>query len=191
MLGKEVVQFGDQPFHGRNKFDQSFGDQHRPEVVAGLRAFEHNGCDLVHDIVERLVSGFHFFRDDANVRVRLQGAFQSDMRSRASHQFDEVPVFARRIAVALDISDYFRIDLACRIEAERRFYLLVFQIAVDRFRAADHLHAGSDRFVIFRQYAGIRIRVVAADNHERLNVELFQNLQPFVELFFLFQLRTS
>ena len=34
VFSKEVVQLSDQAFHSRNEFDQTFGNQHRTEVVA-------------------------------------------------------------------------------------------------------------------------------------------------------------
>ena len=93
VFSQEVVQFGDQAFHSRNEFDQTFGDQHRTEVVTVGSTFCNDFCDIGNDIVQRHVLCFHFFRYDRDIRLCLQSTFQCDVRSRAAHQFDEVPVF--------------------------------------------------------------------------------------------------
>ena len=69
MVGKEVVQLSDQAFHSRNEFDQTFGNQHRTEVVAFGSTFCYNSGDVSHDIVQRHVLFLNFFGDDTNIRL--------------------------------------------------------------------------------------------------------------------------
>ena len=71
------------------------------------------------------------------------------MRSRASHQLDEVPVFFCRIAITLYITDYFRIDFASCIEPKRCFNHFIFQVTVNSFRTSDNLDSSIDFFIIF------------------------------------------
>ena len=113
------------------------------------------------------------------------------MRSGTSHQFDEVPVLACRITVTLDVTDYFRIRLASRIESERSFNHFVLQVTVDSFRTADNLYAAILGSIILSQYAGICIRVVTTDDNQRFNVQFFQDFQTFFKLLFFFQLCTT
>ena len=74
--------------------------------------------NVIDNIGKRKVFLLHLFRYDADIGLCLQGAFQRDVRSRTSHHFDKVPVFARRVAVALNISDEFRIYLTSGIKTE-------------------------------------------------------------------------
>ena len=191
VFSKEVVQLSDQAFHSRNEFDQTFGNQHRTEVVAFGSTFCYNSGDVSHDIVQRHVLFLNFFGDDTNIRLSLQSAFQSDVRSRTSHQLDEVPVLLCRVAVTLDITDNFGINLTSRVETERSFDLLVLQVTVDRLRTADYLNTGPRSLVVFGQYASICVGVVATNDNQCLDVQFFQNFQPLVELFFCFQFGTA
>ena len=113
------------------------------------------------------------------------------MRSRTSHQLDEVPVLLCRVAVTLDITDNFGINLTSRVETERSFDLLVLQVTVDRLRTADYLNTGPRSLVLFGQYASICVGVVANNDNQSLDVQFFQNFQPLVELFFCFQFGTA
>ena len=45
--------------------------------------------------------------------------------------------------------------------------------------------------IVFGQHAGVGVRVVAADNHHCLDVELADDLQSFFKLLFLFQLGSA
>ena len=64
------------------------------------------------------------------------------MRSAASHHLDEMPVFLSGVCIALNVADDFAVCLCRGIETEGAFDILVFQIAVNRLRAADDLYAG-------------------------------------------------
>ncbi|GFI07034.1 hypothetical protein IMSAGC006_01783 [Muribaculaceae bacterium] len=90
---QQVVEFGDKALHGGDELDESFGNEHCAEVVAFGCACGHDAGDVVHDVLQGLVLGFHFLGDDADVRLYLQSAFQSYVAGGASHELDEVPVF--------------------------------------------------------------------------------------------------
>ena len=90
---KHIVEFSNQFLHCWNELNQAFRDEHRTEVVAISSTVSHHLSDFSHDVVERLVVGFHLFADDAVVRLSLKRTFKSDVRSRAAHELDEVPVF--------------------------------------------------------------------------------------------------
>ena len=106
------------------------------------------------------------------------------MRSGATHQFDEVPVFLGGVTVTLDVTDYLGVNLTSRVETERGLDLGVLQVTVDRLRATDYLYAGADSLVILGQYASVRVRIVTADNNQSLDIKLFQDLKTFIELLF-------
>ena len=102
-----------------------------------------------------------------------------------------MPVLLCRVAVTLDITDNFGINLTSRVETERSFDLLVLQVTVDRLRTADYLNTGPRSLVVFGQYASICVGVVATNDNQSLDVQFFQNFQPLVELFFCFQFGTA
>ena len=189
IAGQEVVQLGDEALHGGDELDEPLGDEHGAEVVALGGSAGYDARYTVHDLVEREVVGLHLFGDDADVRVGLQGTLQSDVRRRSAHELDEVPILTRRVAVALDVSDHLGVDLAGGVEAKGCFDEVVLQIAVDRLGAADDADAGSDRPIIFGQHGRVRVRVVAADDDERRDAQLLEDLQPLVELFASLELR--
>ena len=189
IAGQEVVQLGDEALHGGDELDEPLGDEHGAEVVALGGSTGHDARYTVHDLVEREVVGLHLFGDDADVRVGLQGTLQSDVRRRSAHELDEVPILTRRVAVALDVSDHLGVDLAGGVEAEGCFDEVVLQVAVDRLGATDHADASADRPVIFGQHGRVRVRVVAADDDERRDAQLLEDLQPLVELFASLELR--
>ncbi|OAV75147.1 hypothetical protein Barb7_01270 [Bacteroidales bacterium Barb7] len=188
MPGQVIVQFGNQPLDGGDKLNQTFGDEYRAEIVAGFGALGYDGGNVGYNIVQRQVLCFHLFGNDADVRLCLKGTFKGDVGSGASHELDEVPVFAGRVAVAFNVADDFGIYLAGSVETERGFNLFVLQIAVDGFRATDDLYARTNRLVVFSQHTGVCVGIISSDDNQCLDVKLLQYFKPFVELLCGFQL---
>ena len=92
------------------------------------------------------------------------------MRCRAAHKLDEVVVFLCRVAVALYVADNLAVDLAGGVESERCLDPLVLEVAVDGFGHADNLDVKSFGLIVFGQYGGVGIRVVATDYYESLDI---------------------
>gem|GEM_PF-4718134 len=63
---------------------------------------------------------------------------------------------------------------------------LVLQVSVDSFRATDYLNSGSDLFIIFGEYASVGIGIVATDNNDSFDTQLFNNFETTVELILRF-----
>ena len=186
--GEQVVELVDEAADGRNELNKSLGNEHHAEVVALFGTAGHGVANLLHHIVEGQVLSLHLFRHDADIGLALQSALQSDMAGRTAHQFDEVPVFAGRVAVAFNIAYQLGIGLGGRVEAEARLYLVVLQVAVDGLGAAYHLHAAVLGSIILGQHTGVGVGVVAADDDDGLDVELAYNLETLLKLAFLLQL---
>ena len=97
------------------------------------------------------------------------------MRGRAAHQLDEVPVLQRRAGVLEDVADQLAVDARGCVEAKRdRQQVADLQVAVDRFRHADHLHArtvgldaGEQRF---REHGRVGIGIVAANDDDGVEI---------------------
>ncbi len=121
MCAQKFVKSGDKTLEFGNEFDKAFGNKNCTEIVAFGGAGRNDAGDVVHDIVEAHVLFLDFLGDDAHVGLCLKRAFQSDMAGRATHQFDEVPVFLGRVAVALYVADDFRVNLGGGVETERSF----------------------------------------------------------------------
>jgi len=188
---QEVVQFSNQAFHGRNEFYQSFRNQYSTEVVSLCSTVSYHFSDVSHYIVQRHIFSFYFFRNDTHVRLYLQSTFQCDMRSRTTHQLDEVPVFTCRVTVTLDVTDYFRISLTCCIETERSFNHIVLQVTVDCFRATDYLYTVVLSCIVFSQYTSVCVRVVTTNDNQCFDAKFFDDFISLFELAFCFQFRTS
>ena len=102
-----------------------------------------------------------------------------------------MPVLAGRVAVALNVTDEFRVCLAGGVETERSLDLLVLQVAVNGLGTADHLYPILLGCIVFGQHTGVGVGVVATDDDECLDVQLAQNLDALLELVFFFQLGAS
>ena len=170
---QKIVQLRNKFLHRRNKLDKTFGYQYRTEITTFGSPHGNSLGNTIYNIVERLLFCFYLFRYKTDIRLSLQRAFQCDMGSRTSHQLDKVPIFFCGIAIPLNVSDYFGIYLARRIESERTFDHFVFQITIDGFRTTYHLHASPYLFVIFGQNASIGIGIVSADNDQCFYIEIF------------------
>ena len=94
VVSQIVVELSDECLEGRDEFDQTFGDEHRTEVLTLSRTSRDDFSDVGHYVVKGQVLSLYFFADDRDIRLYLQGAFEGDVRSRATHQLDEVPVLA-------------------------------------------------------------------------------------------------
>ena len=108
-------------------------------------------------MVEGHVLLLHFLTYEADVGLALKCALECDMACRASHHLYEVPILACRVAVALDVTDKFRISLACSVETERSLYLLVLKVAVDSFWATNNLNAVVLGSIIFCKNACVGV----------------------------------
>ena len=164
VLCKQVVEFGDEGLDLGDELNEPLGNEDDAEVHGVGGAVDDDCGQLVHDLLEGELLCGDLLRDDARLRVCLECAFQCDVGCGAPHQLDEVPVFACAICVAHDVSDQFRVDLGCGVEAEGDFDPCVLEVSVDSLRASDHLDSGVLGEEILRQGAGIRIRVVPADD---------------------------
>ncbi len=102
-----------------------------------------------------------------------------------------MPVFLRGIRVSFDIADQLGIGLRRRVKTERAVNVVILQIAVDRLRAADDLHAGVVRCEILRQHRRVRVGIVAADNYHSGQAVLLRRSCRRFELFFCLDLRSA
>ena len=169
VLRQHVVQLLYQHTHSGDELNKSLGDEHGTEVQSGVRTVNNHLHYLLHNIVQRHILCLYLLRNQADIRLALQCALKGDMRSRATHQADEVPVFLCRVSVALDVTNQLAVHFASGVEAERGLNHVVLQVAVDGLRAANHLNTAFLLQVILCQHAGIGVRVVAANNHDGLD----------------------
>lgn len=93
VLCENIVEFGDKSLDGGNELDETFGNEHAAEVVAVGCAFCHYIGDVVHNLLKSHVLGLDLFGDYADIGLALECALEGDVRCRAAHEFDEVPVF--------------------------------------------------------------------------------------------------
>ena len=154
---EQVVQLLDKTTDSGDKLDKALGDEHNTEVVALACTVSNSLSNLLYHLVQGEVFLLNFLRDEADVGLCLQSTLKSDVRSRAAHQLDEVPVFACRVAVALNVTNHLSIGLAGSIETERSFNLVVLQVAVDSLGATDNLYAIVLGSIVFSQHASVGV----------------------------------
>ena len=174
--GQQIIEFANQSTNRGDKLYQSFGNQNHAEVHSPTCSVGHGRSNLLNDLVECHIFLLHFLRDNADIRLALQRTLQSDVRCRSSHQLDEMPILTSRITVAFDITGQLCVSLRSCVKSERGFDLIVFQIAVNGFRAADYLHTTLLGSIIFGQNTGVGIRVITTDNNDGLYIKLANNL---------------
>ena len=190
-LRQKIIQRGDKCFHFRNELNQTFRNQRYTKVHAAISTGSDNFSDVFHQIFKRHLSGSNFFRNNRNVRLGLQRAFQRDMTGAASHQFDEVPIFLGRVGITPDIADKFAVYTAGSIKTKGSFNAIILQVAVNCLRTADDVNANAVLLVVFSQQTGVGIGVVTADDYQRLDSKFFTVLLGRLEMFFGFQFSTS
>ncbi len=118
----------------------------------------------------------------------LERAFQRHVARGAAHQADEVPVLDRGRRVAADVADQLGVDLARRVEAERRLDLLVLHVAVDRLRDADDARLAFLTPQVLGEQRGVRVRIVAADDHQAVEPHLLEVVAACLEVLGLLDL---
>ena len=102
-----------------------------------------------------------------------------------------MPIFAGRVAVALDVSDNLGVGLRSRIETKGSLNLVILEVTIDSFGATNNLYAIFLGSIVFSKHAGIGIGVITTDDHDGLNIELADNLQTFFKLIFFLKFCTS
>ena len=104
---ENVVQFSNELLDCRNELDKTFRDKYCTIVVTLFSTLGHSLGDVSNNVVERHSLSLYFLAHEADVWLALQSTFESNVACRATHQLDEVPVLASRVAVALDVTDEF------------------------------------------------------------------------------------
>jgi hypothetical protein len=154
-------------------------------------ARDDRGYDLVDYLAEAHLPGLDLLGDEADVGPGLEGALEGDVRGRAAHELDEVPVLAARGGVAADVADQLGVDLRGRVEAEGSLDDLVLEVAVDGLGHADH----RDALALGREELGeegrIGIGVVAADHDHGVELAALGRLEGLLELLRRLDLRAS
>ena len=190
-IGQHFVEFGNQFLDSGDELNQTFGDEHRTEVVSIGSALSHDIGDVAYHFVQAHSLLLDFLGDEANVGLGLKGALEGDMASRATHEFDEVPVLASGVTVALDVTNQFAVSLAGSVETKGSLNLLVLQVTIDGLGATDYLHAIILGGIVFSQHTSIGIGVVASDNHESLDAKFAKDFDSALKLLYLLELRTA
>ena len=191
MVGEGFVQLADEGAHFGDEFNEALGNEDGAELLAVRGAVGDGLGDLVDDLLERETALGDFLGDERDVRMRLQRALQGDVRGRAAHELDEVPVFAGRNGVALDVSDEVGVNLAGRVEAKARLDVLAAQVAINRLRNADYTKRGVVGLGKLGELRGVGIRVVAADDHQRGEVVGFRRFEGLEKILVRFEFRAA
>ena len=115
---KHIVQLGNKLLDGWDELNDTLRNDYSTEVVTICSTYTNGISNVVNDIVETHGLGLNLLRNEADVGLCLQGALQSNVRSRTTHHLDEVPVFTCRITVALDVTNQLRVGLTSGIETK-------------------------------------------------------------------------
>mmetsp|Transcript_45020 Transcript_45020/g.128578 ORF Transcript_45020/g.128578 Transcript_45020/m.128578 type:complete len:378 (-) Transcript_45020:214-1347(-) len=175
-LGDEAVELGD-------KLDEALGQDDDavllPDLAPGL---DHVG-ELLREVAKALLVTGDLLTQETGVRPREQGHLEGDVRGRATHEPDQVVVFLRAERVDRDVAHEVGVGLAGRVEAEgdgdvRR----ALEVAVDGLGGADHLRLAAVGLEVLSQNCAVGVGVVAADDHEAVEVDALADRQRVLEL---------
>ena len=89
---QKLIDFRDKHGHLRNELDETFGYKNDTIVFAELSTSCNDVSDLIGDLCKSHVLGLNFFTNKNKVDLSSQGALQGNMRSRSTHESDEVIV---------------------------------------------------------------------------------------------------
>ncbi|MEN9470538.1 MAG: hypothetical protein RL630_2271, partial [Verrucomicrobiota bacterium] len=120
MVGEGFVKFADEDSHFGDEFDQTFGNEDGSEFFAVGGALDDGVGDVVHNVFQGKLALGDFLGNERDVWSSLESALESDVRSRAAHELDEMPVFSGRDGIALNVSDEVGVNFAGGVEAEAR-----------------------------------------------------------------------
>ena len=87
-----VVELGNELLDGRDELNDTFGDDNRTKVVTVGSTYAYSISNVVNDIVKAHILSLNLLRNEADIGLCLQGTLQGDVRSRAAHHLDEMPV---------------------------------------------------------------------------------------------------
>ena len=188
VVGECFVEFADEDSHFGNEFDQTFGNEDGSEFFAVGGALGDGVGDVIDDVFEGELALGDFLGNERDVWASLESALETDVRSRAAHELDEVPVFSRRDGIALNVSDEVGVDFAGGVEAKAGLDVFAFEVAIDGLGNADNRERGLAGGGEFSEFGGVRIRVITADDDQRGEVAGFGCFEGLQEILFGFQL---
>ena len=189
--GQKLVDLLNQNGELRNKLNHTLRDDSYTKVHALCCSLLYRVCNVVSDLGQRHLLLSDFLRNQADVRLGLQCALQSYVRSASSHNLYKMPVLLSGVCVTLDVTDDLAVGLGSSIETEGALDILILQVAVDGLRAADNLYAGVVCCKVLSQNCCIGIGIVAADDNNCGYAMLLANLGNDSELLLSLQLGTA
>ena len=118
------------------------------------------------------------------------------MRSRSTHQSDEMVVFLRADGIEHNISNALAVHFASSVKSKGNFDKLILQITVNSFWATNNLSQLFNRSLeeyfyfcwavvckeVLREQTGISIGVVSSNNNQTIKLEGFAVLFGVLEL---------
>mmetsp|Transcript_25335 Transcript_25335/g.62740 ORF Transcript_25335/g.62740 Transcript_25335/m.62740 type:complete len:344 (-) Transcript_25335:331-1362(-) len=182
-LRQDVVDLGYQRTNLRDELDEPFGQQHDAVALALVLTPDNHRHNVTHDVLQGHVLLLDFFANEDEVGARLHGALECDVGSGPAHESDEVVVLLGGGHVGAEIADELRVGLDGRVKAERRLHVLIAEVAVDRLGHTDHLGLAILSLEEFGEDCGVCVGVVAADDHEAVQIQLLADLQRALLLF--------
>ena len=157
IFNQNIIEFCNKSLHRRDELDETFGNKDCSEIPTQFGTLCDDIANIAYDIVKSHALGENFLRDKTDVRLSLKSTFKSYVGSGTTHKLDEVVVFFSRVTVALDITDYLAVDLACCVKTERSLDPFVLEVTVNCLGNTYNLNIGSDILVIFGKNCGIGI----------------------------------
>lgn len=179
---KDLVDLRDEHTHFWNELDESFRNQENAVVFASSGSFANDISDLLGNIFESHVLGGDLLSDQAAVHARLQSTLKSDVGSRSTHQSHEVVVLPRGDGVSAEVSNGLGVDFGSRVETEADLDVLVFEVTINCLGTADDAAFRVVLGEVLCQEAGVRVRVITANDSESVKVKTVHSLQGGLKL---------
>lgn len=180
--GHQLVDFRNEDCHFGNELDKSLWNENDSVVLSKRGTLANDVSDLRCNLRQSLVFGFDLFAYEDEVDASAEGTLQGDVRSRPTHESNEVIVLFGRNSVRAKVADSFRVDLCGSVETKGDRNVLVLQVTIDGLGAANDAALGLVLSKVLGQQASIGVGVVATDDNEAIKVKGLSVLERILEL---------
>mmetsp|Transcript_22874 Transcript_22874/g.50196 ORF Transcript_22874/g.50196 Transcript_22874/m.50196 type:complete len:251 (-) Transcript_22874:175-927(-) len=127
--------------------------------------------------MERHLFALHFFANQTDIGVGVQGDLQSDIGCTTSHQTAKMVVLLGAERIGANVPHQFGECAASRVESEAdRDVRGALQISVDGLRDTNNPALDALALEILRKDGGVRVTVISAGHHKPVQIQSLHNL---------------
>ena len=149
-LRDDLIDLLDENVHLRNELDEPFRHKDHAILLLTLISLANDVGELISDLLKSHGILLDLLTYEDPVHASLEGALKCNVRCRSSHQSDEVVISLAGEGINTQVSDSLRVSLGGCVEAETNLDVLILEVAVDGFRAANN---SAFRLMLFKVFS--------------------------------------